>query len=140
MLDTRDVSGALLSDEQRLTRFGAWLRRLSLDELPQLWNVIRGEMSLIGPRPLLAEYLDRYTRQQARRHEVVPGITGWAQVMGRNAIEWEERLEYDVWYVDHMSFALDVKILWLTFINVFAARNVNATGHATMPKFTGNMT
>ena len=137
MLNSRDARGELLSDEQRLRGFGKLLRSLGLDELPQLWNVIRGEMSLVGPRPLRIEYLDRYTPQQARRHEVTPGITGWAQVNGRNAISWEEKFELDVWYVDHLSLGLDLKILWMTVAGVFARKGVNADDHATMPLFTG---
>jgi len=138
MLDVRDRNGELLPDERRLTRFGAMLRRFSLDELPQLWNVIRGDMSLVGPRPLLSEYLDRYTPEQARRHEVTPGITGWAQVNGRNAITWEEKFELDVWYVDRVSLRLDVKILWLTLVKVFQRTGVSAENSATMPKFMGS--
>ena len=137
MLDARDARGALLPDEERLTRAGKMLRSLSLDELPQIGNVIRGDMSLIGPRPLHAEYLDRYSPQQARRHDVLPGITGWAQVNGRNALSWEEKFELDVWYVDHLSFALDLKILWLTLARLFTRKGVNSDDHATMPVFMG---
>jgi len=125
-------------DAERLTALGRWLRRLSLDELPQLWNVLRGDMSFVGPRPLLLEYLPLYSPEQARRHEVRPGITGWAQVNGRNAQSWEERLRLDVWYVEHRSFALDLKILWLTFVKVFTSEGVSQPGHATMPRFTGS--
>ncbi len=130
--------GASLSDAERLTPLGRTLRRYSLDELPQLWNVLRGDMSLVGPRPLLVEYLPLYSPEQARRHEVRPGVTGWAQVNGRNAQSWQERLRLDVWYVDHRSFALDLKILWLTVSKVLSAEGLAQPGHATMPRFTGN--
>lgn len=133
-----DAAGAPLPDAQRLTPLGAALRRLSLDELPQLVNVLKGEMSLVGPRPLLMEYLPLYSERQARRHEVRPGITGWAQVNGRNALDWQERLEMDAWYVEHRSFALDLKILWLTVARVAARSGVAQEGEATMRKFTGN--
>jgi lipopolysaccharide/colanic/teichoic acid biosynthesis glycosyltransferase len=113
------------------------VRRLSLDELPQLWNVVRGDMSLVGPRPLLMDYLDRYTREQARRHEVRPGITGWAQINGRNAISWREKLDLDVWYVKNRSFALDLKILTITIVQVFRRQGISAAGHETMPEFRG---
>jgi lipopolysaccharide/colanic/teichoic acid biosynthesis glycosyltransferase len=126
------------ADDKRLTAFGRFLRGSSLDELPELWNVLRGEMSLIGPRPLLPEYLPLYTPIQARRHEVKPGITGWAQVNGRNAISWEEKFRLDVWYVDNRSFWLDLKILWLTVLRVFQRHGINAEGEATMQKFTGS--
>ncbi len=129
--------GAELPDAQRLTALGRMLRRLSLDELPQLVNVLRGDMSLVGPRPLLMEYLPRYSPEQARRHEVTPGITGWAQVNGRNAVDWEDRFRLDVWYVDHRSFLLDLRILGLTAAKVFSGRGVSRADHATMPKFTG---
>ena len=119
-------------DAERLTRVGRWLRATSLDELPELWHVLRGEMSLVGPRPLPVRYLPRYSPQQARRHEVRPGITGWAQVNGRNSLTWEERFAYDVWYVDHMGFWLDVKILWRTVWQVLARRGISAEGEATM--------
>lgn len=135
MTDKRDSNGRLLPDEQRLTPFGAWLRSTSLDELPELWNVIKGEMSLVGPRPLLMEYLDRYTPEQARRHEVKPGITGWAQINGRNAINWEEKFKLDVWYVDNWNLVLDIKILLLTLIKVIRREGINSEGHATMPAF-----
>ncbi len=138
MSDTRDEHGQLLPDEQRLTRFGRFLRATSLDELPELWNVIRGDMSLVGPRPLLMEYLPLYTERQARRHEVRPGITGWAQVNGRNATSWEERFEHDVWYVEHQSLALDLEILVLTVVQVFHRKGISHPGHVTMPKFTGS--
>ncbi|QDV42294.1 putative sugar transferase EpsL [Stieleria neptunia] len=135
MKDRRDENGQLLSDEQRLTRFGIWLRSTSLDELPELINVLRGEMSLVGPRPLLMEYLQEYDSEQARRHEVRPGITGWAQVNGRNDLDWDERFRMDVWYVDHQCFSLDIKILVRTFMTVLSRRGVTAKGHATMPPF-----
>ncbi|AMA71675.1 MULTISPECIES: sugar transferase [Aneurinibacillus] len=137
MTDERDENGELLPDEVRLTGFGRWLRRLSLDELPQLFNVVKGELSLVGPRPLLMEYLPRYTPRQARRHEVKPGITGWAQVNGRNAISWEEKFELDVWYVDRQSFWLDMKILWLTLFKVIRSEGINKEGHATTTEFMG---
>jgi len=133
-----NTGGKTLEDAERLTRFGRFLRRFSLDELPQLWNVLRGDMSLVGPRPLLVEYLPLYSAEQARRHEVRPGITGWAQVNGRNAQSWEERLRLDVWYVDNRSLWLDLKILGLTFLKVMRAEGVSRPGHATMPRFTGN--
>lgn len=129
--------GVALPDEARITRLGAFLRRTSLDELPELWNVLRGDMSLVGPRPLLPEYVGRYTPQQARRLEVKPGITGLAQVSGRNAISWEEKFDLDVWYVDHQSLGLDLKILAKTLWHVITGRGVSATGHATMPEFEG---
>jgi lipopolysaccharide/colanic/teichoic acid biosynthesis glycosyltransferase len=138
MSGATDANGRLLPDTERLTRFGRFLRRYSLDELPQLWNVLRGDMSLVGPRPLLTEYLPLYSPEQARRHEVRPGITGWAQVNGRNAQTWEERLRLDVWYVDHLSFWLDLKILWMTLVKVARSEGVNQPGHATMPRFTGS--
>ncbi len=138
MADARDPSGQLLPDEQRLTSVGRWLRRLSLDELPQLWNVLRGDMSLVGPRPLMMQYLGRYTPEQARRHDAVPGITGWAQVNGRNALTWEQKFAYDVWYVDHWSFWLDLRILARTFVMVLTGHGVSREGHATMPEFMGS--
>ena len=137
MKDVRDSSGNLLPDEQRLTRLGCFLRRTSLDELPELINVLKGEMSLVGPRPLLTQYLDRYTPEQARRHEVKPGITGWAQISGRNALTWEEKFKLDVWYVDHRSFWLDAKILLLTLWKVLRREGINQPGHATMEEFRG---
>lgn len=140
MSDARDAEGTLLPDAQRLTFVGRWLRRTSLDELPQLLNVLKGNMSLVGPRPLLMEYLPLYTPEQARRHIVRPGITGWAQVMGRNALSWEERFALDAWYVDHATLRLDLMILWLTLRQAFSGRGVSAEGHATMPKFTGSVT
>jgi sugar transferase EpsL len=135
MRDLHDAEGNLLPDEARLTPFGRWLRTTSLDELPELVNVLRGEMSLVGPRPLLMEYLERYTPEQARRHEVKPGITGWAQIHGRNNLSWEERLRLDVWYVDHWSLWLDLKILWRTLWMVLRREGISAQGHATMPRF-----
>jgi sugar transferase EpsL len=137
MTDARDPSGKLLSDQARLTRFGRALRASSLDELPELLNVLRGEMSLVGPRPLLMEYLPLYSPEQARRHEVRPGITGWAQVNGRNALTWEEKFAHDVWYVDNRSLALDVRILLKTLTGAFSRKDVAAPGHATMPPFAG---
>lgn len=137
MTQERDSTGMLLPDERRLTWLGGWLRRLSLDELPQLWNVLKGDMSLVGPRPLLPEYLPRYSRRQRRRHEVLPGITGWAQVNGRNALSWEQKFELDVWYVDHWSLRLDSKILWLTLLKVIRRDGISQHGHATMPEFMG---
>lgn len=137
MTDQRDSRGQLLPDAQRLTRLGRFLRSSSLDELPELLNVLRGEMSLVGPRPLLMQYLDRYTPEQARRHGVRPGITGWAQVNGRNALSWDEKFALDVWYVDHRSLWLDLKILWLTILRVVQRHGVSADGHATMPEFMG---
>ncbi|HAA89964.1 MAG: Undecaprenyl-phosphate galactose phosphotransferase [Thermoanaerobacterales bacterium 50_218] len=137
MCEAYDEQGNPLPDEQRLTRLGKWLRSTSLDELPELYNVLRGEMSLVGPRPLLMEYLDRYTPEQARRHEVKPGITGWAQVNGRNAISWEEKFRLDVWYVDNWSLWLDVKIILLTIWKVLKREGISASGHATMPVFEG---
>ncbi|SEI92237.1 Sugar transferase involved in LPS biosynthesis (colanic, teichoic acid) [Bhargavaea ginsengi] len=137
MTDKRDEKGDLLPDDVRLTSFGKLVRKLSLDELPQLWNVLKGDMSFVGPRPLLMEYLPLYNEHQARRHEVRPGITGWAQVNGRNAISWEQKFDYDVWYVDNQSFWLDIKILLMTVIRVFKSEGINQTGQATMTKFTG---
>lgn len=137
MLDLRDDAGRLLPDAERITPLGRFLRRSSLDELPSLWNVARGEMSLVGPRPLLMEYLERYDRHQARRHEVKPGITGWAQVTGRNALAWEERLAVDVRYVERVSLKLDLWILKRTVSAVLRREGINARGHASMPKFRG---
>jgi len=139
MTDARDAEGRLLPDAQRLTPFGHWLRSTSLDELPEIVNVLKGEMSLVGPRPLLVEYLPRYSPEQARRHEVRPGITGWTQVNGRNAMAWEEKFRMDVWYVDHQTFGLDLKILWLTLGAVLSRRGISARGEATMPEFRGNL-
>jgi len=137
MRNARDGRGQLLPDAERITPLGKTLRRCSLDELPELWNVVRGDMSLVGPRPLLVEYLPLYTAKQARRHKVRPGITGWAQVNGRNAITWEEKFEYDLWYVDNWSIGLDCKILWLTVIQVVKREGISAEGHATIPRFQG---
>lgn len=136
MTDARDAAGQLLPDSQRLTRFGKFLRATSLDELPELWNVIRGEMSLVGPRPLLIQYLPLYSSEQSRRHDVMPGITGWAQVNGRNSLSWEEKFACDVWYVDNLSLWLDLKILWLTVFRVIRRDGISAAGSATMPPFT----
>ena len=138
MTSERGPDGELLPDAVRLTPFGRFLRSTSLDELPELWNVLKGDMSLVGPRPLLMEYLPLYTPEQARRHAVRPGITGWAQVNGRNALSWEEKFALDVWYVDHQSLALDIRILWLTARKVLAREGISAAGEATMGKFTGN--
>lgn len=138
MTDERDEKGELLPDAVRLTSFGKLLRKLSLDELPQLWNVLKGDMSFVGPRPLLVEYLPLYNERQARRHDVRPGITGWAQVNGRNAISWEQKFEYDVWYVENHSFWLDIKILLLTVKKVFVSEGISQDGQATMTKFEGS--
>jgi sugar transferase EpsL len=137
MTDERGDDGQLLPDVQRLTPLGAFLRSSSLDELPGLLNVLRGDLSLVGPRPLIADYLPLYSAQQARRHEIRPGITGWAQVNGRNALTWEQKFELDVWYVDHRSFWLDLRILLMTVRKVFIRQGISATGDATMPRFTG---
>ncbi|SAI73890.1 exopolysaccharide biosynthesis glycosyl transferase [Bordetella ansorpii] len=137
MRDACDAEGRPLPDAQRMTRVGRLLRSSSLDELPELWNVLRGDMSLVGPRPLLPAYLPLYSAQQRRRHEVRPGITGWAQVNGRNAVAWPERFEMDVWYVDHRSLALDLRILWLTLGKVLRRQGISAHGSATMPPFQG---
>jgi len=137
MSNARGADGELLPDEERLTPLGARLRRLSLDELPTLWNVVRGDMSLVGPRPLLVRYLDRYTPEQRHRHDVLPGITGWAQVNGRNAITWEEKFEHDVWYVENVSLRTDLAILFRTMAQVLGKRGISAEGHATMPEFMG---
>lgn len=139
MRSDTDSGGNPLPDSARITRLGNFLRKMSLDEIPQLWNVLRGEMSLVGPRPLLMQYLSRYTPEQARRHEVTPGVTGWAQVNGRNALTWEEKFDLDVWYVDHWSLSLDCKIWLLTVLKVFRRDGVNQPGHATMPEFTGHL-
>jgi lipopolysaccharide/colanic/teichoic acid biosynthesis glycosyltransferase len=138
MLDSKDKFGRDLPDELRLTSFGRFLRSTSLDELPGLFNVLKGDMSLVGPRPLLMEYLPLYSKEQARRHEVRPGITGWAQVNGRNAISWEDKFKLDVWYIDNYSFWLDIKILFLTVRKVFVREGISAVGEATMSKFTGS--
>jgi lipopolysaccharide/colanic/teichoic acid biosynthesis glycosyltransferase len=138
MTDERDEKGCLLPDAHRLTKLGLFLRRSSLDELPSLINVLLGQLSLVGPRPLIAEYLPLYSPEQSRRHEVRPGITGWAQVNGRNAISWADKFALDVWYVDHRSFWLDVRILWLTVRKVLVRDGISADGEATMPRFEGN--
>jgi sugar transferase EpsL len=135
MRDDRLPSGELMSDEERLPPFGRWLRSTSLDEIPELWNVLRGDMSLVGPRPLLPEYLERYSPEQARRHEVRPGMTGWAQIHGRNELPWEDRLALDVWYVDHRSLWLDVRILARTVWTVLIRKGIRSAGHATSPRF-----
>lgn len=138
MTDACGDDGRLLPDSERLTKFGQWLRSTSFDELPELWNVLKGDMSLVGPRPLLMEYLPLYNSEQARRHEVRPGVTGWAQVNGRNAISWEEKFKLDIWYVNNRSLWLDIKILWLTIKKVLVKDGISADGEATMRKFTGN--
>lgn len=138
MSNARDGTGRLLSDGERLTRAGRFLRATSLDELPELWNVLVGDMSLVGPRPLLMVYLDRYTPEQARRHEVKPGLTGWAQVNGRNAISWDEKFALDIWYVDNRSFLLDLRILYATVIQVVRRKDINSAEAATMPEFLGS--
>ncbi len=138
MRDAVDTDGRPLPDAERLTKLGRFLRSSSLDELPELWNVLKGDMNLVGPRPLLMEYLPLYSPEQARRHEVRPGVTGWAQVNGRNAISWNEKFALDVWYVDNRSLWLDLKIIWLTIRKVIKRDDISAAGEATMPKFTGN--
>jgi len=138
MLDAKDEQGNLLPDEQRMTKFGAFLRSTSLDELPGLFNVLKGDMSLVGPRPLLVQYLPLYSAEQARRHIVRPGITGWAQVNGRNAISWDDKFKLDVWYVDNQSFWLDIKILLLTVKKVFVREGISADGHVTIEPFKGS--
>lgn len=140
MTNERGLDGAVLPDSQRLTAFGRFLRASSIDELPELWNVFRGDMSLVGPRPLLEEYLPLYTDRQRTRHLVRPGLTGWAQVNGRNSLGWAERFELDVWYVENASFFLDLKILWLTVLTVITSDGISAEGSATMPKFKGDQT
>ncbi len=137
MTDARDSSGRLLPNSERLTPFGRLLRSTSLDELPELWNVLKGDMSLVGPRPMLMEYLPLYSSSQARRHEVRPGITGWAQINGRNSICWEKKFELDIWYIENYSLWLDFKILYMTLWIVIARKNINSTGEISMPKFTG---
>lgn len=137
MKDGRDADGRPLPDEYRLTGFGRLLRATSLDELPELLNVLCGEMSLVGPRPLKVEYLERYSKKQARRHEVMPGITGWAQINGRNGLSWEDRLDLDVWYVDNKTFWLDIRILLKTLVKVVRREGITAAGHASMPEFQG---
>ncbi len=138
MTDARAPDGSLLPDAERLTPLGRFLRATSLDELPELFNVLRGEMSLVGPRPLLVQYLERYSPEQMRRHEVLPGLTGWAQVNGRNALTWQEKFALDVWYVDHWSFWLDIKILFLTLWKVLRREGISQPGHATAEEFMGN--
>ena len=138
MRDTRDDQGNFLPDNQRLTAIGKIVRKLSLDELPQLWNILKGEMSFVGPRPLLPEYLPLYNLEQQKRHWVKPGITGWAQVNGRNAISWQQKFEYDKWYVEHQSFKLDIKILFMTINKIFHTQEVNASNQITMDRFDGN--
>jgi lipopolysaccharide/colanic/teichoic acid biosynthesis glycosyltransferase len=138
MTGRRDTSGMLLPDEQRLTKLGRFMRSYSLDELPELFNVLRGEMSLVGPRPLLMRYLERYSPEQHRRHDVLPGITGWAQVNGRNMLAWEEKFHLDVWYVDHWSIRLDIRILWMTMISALKREGISHPEHATAPEFMGN--
>ncbi len=140
MTDARGPDGTLLPDADRLTPFGRFLRATSLDELPELWNVLKGDMSLVGPRPLLMEYLPLYSPEQARRHAVRPGVTGWAQVNGRNTLSWDDKFKLDVWYVDHRSLWLDLKILWLTVRKVLVREGISAAGEATMGKFTGSST
>jgi sugar transferase EpsL len=137
MLDLRDGQGRILPDVQRRTRLGRLLRNSSLDECPELFNVLRGEMSLVGPRPLMMEYLDRYSPEQARRHDVLPGITGWAQINGRNTISWDEKFQLDLWYIDHWSLWLDIRILWLTIWRVLRQDGINSAKDVTMPEFMG---
>ncbi len=139
MLDTKDSKGNHLPDDKRLTKYGKFLRGTSLDELPELYNVFKGDMSLVGPRPLLMQYLERYTPEQMRRHEVKPGITGWAQINGRNAISWEEKFRLDVWYVDHQSFLLDLKIIFLTVWKIIRREGINQPGQATAEEFNPNI-
>jgi lipopolysaccharide/colanic/teichoic acid biosynthesis glycosyltransferase len=138
MTDKKDDKGEYLPDAVRLTKFGKFLRAASLDELPELWNILKGDMSIVGPRPLLIQYLPFYSEEQKRRHQVRPGLTGWAQVKGRNAISWEEKFNYDVFYVDNVKFLFDLKIIWLTFINVIRRKDINNSQSATMPFFTGS--
>jgi lipopolysaccharide/colanic/teichoic acid biosynthesis glycosyltransferase len=140
MREARDAQGNLLPDEERLTRLGRFLRASSLDELPEMLNVLRGEMSWVGPRPLLMQYLPRYSPEQARRHDVLPGITGWAQINGRNALTWQDKFKLDVWYVDHWSFWLDLRILVLTVLKVLRREGISQPGHATAQEFMGNPT
>ena len=138
MTDKRDLNGILLPDNNRITRFGNFIRKASIDELPQLFNVLKGDMSLIGPRPLLFKYIPLYSKEQLRRHEVKPGITGWAQVNGRNSISWTQKFKLDVYYIDHISFLLDMKILWLTFLKVLKRQDINQAEDKPMQPFTGN--
>lgn len=140
MNDRKDSKGELLPDTERLTPIGKFVRKTSLDEIPQLLNVIKGDMSLVGPRPLLPEYLSLYTKHQSRRHEVKPGITGWAQINGRNAISWNAKFDFDVWYVENVSFLTDVRILWKTFLKVVKSEGINSSDDVTMPKFKGSKT
>ena len=137
MTDAVDASGQLLADAKRLTPFGRWLRTTSLDELPELWNVLKGDMSIVGPRPLLMQYLPLYTPEQAKRHAVRPGVTGWAQINGRNTLSWEQKFALDTWYVEHRSMVLDLKIILLTAVKVLRREGISAQGEATMPPFTG---
>ena len=139
MSDKRNEKGEWCADAERLSPLGKFLRASSLDELPELWNVAKGDMSLVGPRPLLMEYVPLYSEEQARRHEVFPGITGWAQVNGRNAISWDEKFVLDVWYVDHMNLVVDIRILWRTVLQLFRREGISENGHATMSKFTGSV-
>ncbi len=138
MTDDKDIDGSLLADDARLNSFGRWLRSTSLDELPELWNIFVGDMSFVGPRPLLTEYLPLYNEEQVRRHEVRPGLTGWAQINGRNALDWQRRFELDVWYVDNQSLILDIKILAMTLSKLIRREGISADGHVTMKEFTGN--
>lgn len=138
MTDEKDNNGKLLPDVKRLTKVGAFIRKTSLDEIPQLLNVIKGDMSLIGPRPLLIQYLPLYNEKQKRRHEIRPGITGWAQVNGRNTVGWQEKFKYDVWYIDNLTFLLDIKIIFMTILKVFKSEGISAEGQATMEAFKGN--
>jgi len=138
MTEAVDANGVLLGDDARLTSFGRFLRNTSLDELPELFNVLKGDMSLVGPRPLLMQYLPRYTQEQARRHEVKPGMTGWAQVNGRNSITWEQRFQLDIWYIDNWSLALDIKIIFLTILKILKREGISQKGHATMSEFMGS--
>lgn len=138
MTDERDADGALFPDEKRLTKVGKFIRSTSIDELPQLFNVLKGDMALIGPRPLLVQYLPLYSKEQARRHEVRPGISGWAQCHGRNAISWTERFKLDVWYVDHVSFMTDIKVIWITILKVLKRADISEEGHATKEAFNGH--
>ncbi len=140
MRDAYDGSGKALPDEQRITGLGRFMRRTSLDELPEFINVLIGDMSVVGPRPLLVQYLERYSPEQARRHDVLPGVTGWAQVNGRNALSWDEKFQLDVWYVDHWSFGLDLRIILMTIGKLFKPEGISQPGHATMPEFMGNQT
>lgn len=138
MRDARDQEGNILADAERITRFGQFMRRTSIDELPEFYNVLRGDMSLVGPRPLLMQYLQRYSAEQARRHDVLPGVTGWAQINGRNAISWDDKFKYDLWYIDHWTFWLDIKIIFLTIWKVLKGDGISQPGRATMDEFMGN--